>query len=84
MKKNLFTAVLALFSVVAFAQEKPQNTESKQVCTEQCDHGAMAKKSCCSEKTTASASCADKPKQTAAAGENKSCCSKPAGAGTEK
>jgi hypothetical protein len=137
MKKTLFTAVLALFSVVAFAQEKPQNTESKHVCTEQCDHGAMAKaekksccseeagdakacadnketamvakksccsekttasascadnketarvakKYCCSEKTTASASCADKPKQTAAAGENKSCCSKPAGAGTEK
>ncbi|MDA8564546.1 hypothetical protein N9K99_00040 [Schleiferiaceae bacterium] len=112
MKKTLFTAVLALFSVVAFAQEKPQNTESKHVCTEQCDHGAMAKtekksccsekagddkacadnketavvakKSCCSGKTTASASCADKPKQTAAAGGNKSCCSKPAGAGTEK
>ena len=87
MKKFVLTLSFLAFTVAASAQEKPQNAESKDVCTEQCDHGAMAKaekKSCCSEKATASASCADKPKQTAAAGEKKSCCSKPAGAGTEK
>ena len=51
MKKTLLTAVLALFSVVALAQEKPQNTE-KHACTETCDHGKAETKSemkaCCS------------------------------------
>ena len=44
MKKTLLTAVLALFSVVAFAQEKPQNTE-KHVGTETCDRDKAETKS---------------------------------------
>ena len=38
------TAVLAVISVVAFAQEKPQNTE-KHACTETCDHVKAGAKS---------------------------------------
>ena len=38
------TAVLAVISVIAFAQEKPQNTE-KHACTETCDHVKSGAKS---------------------------------------
>jgi hypothetical protein len=81
MKKTLFTAVLALFSIVAFAQEKPQNAE-KHVCTETCDHGkAEAKsdmKACCSAAKAEGKECghcASKKSATAMVPAKKSCCS---------
>ena len=50
MKKTLLTAVMAVFSVVAFAQEKPQNAE-KHACTETYNPGKTEAKSgikaCC-------------------------------------
>jgi len=75
MKKFVLTLSFLAFTVAASAQEKPQNTESKHICTEKCDHGAMAtaeKKSCCSEKTGEAKACSDK-KETAMV-EKKSCC----------
>lgn len=81
MKKILFTAVLALFSVVAFAQEKPQNTE-KHACTEKCDHGKTAAKSemkaCCSAAKAEGKECdhcVSKKSATAMVPTKKSCCS---------
>ena len=79
MKKFVLTLSFLAFTVAASAQEKPQNAESKHVCTEQCDHGAMAKaekKSCCSEKAGETKACSDK-KETAMV-EKKSCCSEKA------
>lgn len=81
MKKNLLTAVLAVFSVVAFAQEKPQNTE-KHACTETCNHGkAEAKsqiKACCNAAKAEGKECghcASKKSATAMVPAKKSCCS---------
>ena len=82
MKKFVLTLSFLAFTVAASAQEKPQNAESKHVCTEQCDHGTMAmaeKKSCCSEKAGESKACSEK-KETAVV-EKKSCCSEKETAG---
>ena len=82
MKKTLLTAVLALFSVVAFAQEKPQNTE-KHACTETCDHGKAETKTemkaCCKAaeaKGEECGHCASKKSVTAVVPTKKACCSK--------
>ena len=81
MKKTLLTAVLALFSVVALAQEKPQNTE-KHACTETCDHGKAETKSemkaCCSAAKAEGKECShckSKKSATAMVPAKKACCS---------
>ena len=81
MKKTLLTAVLALFSVVALAQEKPQNTE-KHACTETCDHGKAGAKSemkaCCSVAKAEGKECGhctSKKSATAMVPAKKACCS---------
>ena len=81
MKKTLFTAVLALFSVVAFAQEKPQNTE-KHACTETCNHSKAGAKSemkaCCSVAKAEGKECGhctSKKSATAMVPVKKTCCS---------
>jgi len=87
MKKIVLTLSFLAFTVAASAQEKPQNAESKHVCTETCNHGAMAMtemKSCCSEKAGEAKACSEK-KETAVV-DKKSCCSEKetAGACTDK
>jgi hypothetical protein len=81
MKKTLLTAVLALFSVVAFAQEKPQNIE-KHACTENCDHGKAGTKSemkaCCKAAKAEGEECGhctSKKSATALVPTKKACCS---------
>tara|TARA_Y100000385_G_scaffold5274_1_gene5808 strand:+ start:86 stop:454 length:369 start_codon:yes stop_codon:yes gene_type:complete len=81
MKKTLLTAVLALFSVVVFAQEKPQNAE-KHACTETCDHGKEEIKSemkaCCNAAKVEGKECghcASKKASTAMISAKKACCS---------
>jgi hypothetical protein len=82
MKKFVLTLSFLAFTVAASAQEKSQNAESKHVCTETCNHGAMAmteKKSCCSEKAGEAKACSEK-KETAVVNK-KSCCSEKETAG---
>ncbi|MCH1534955.1 MAG: hypothetical protein L7S65_08390 [Schleiferiaceae bacterium] len=81
MKKNLLTAVMAVFSVVAFAQEKPQNAE-KHACTETCNPGKTEAKSemkaCCNApkgESKDNEQGSSKKSVTAVVQEKKACCS---------
>ena len=79
MKKTLLTAVLALFSVVALAQEKPQNTE-KHACTETCDHvkaGAKSEMKACysAAKGEEYGHCTSEKSVAAMVSAKKACCS---------